>query len=263
MEISTISVGRMNNEAHYLYNVDFYSRIDADTAVKGKLTEVLPAYKQAIDNEDIALKISQKSLNSDKIDEYDRQRDTLFMAIKAVVNAQLSVADPNIHDAAVKVNQLIKDYKLNVRGQLDKETGLLINIIYDLENKYASEVHKLGLDLFLTQLKESNLNVRNYTDSRNKELLDKPDYKLAEARKATDAVYQEVVRQINAHAVLEGDALYKNLIALQNQEIVHYKQQVLKQSVPPSTGGPVRPTEPDTPTDPETPGGGGDRPEIE
>ena len=50
---------------------------------------------------------------------------------------------------------------------------------------------------------------------------------------------------------------------LQNQEIVHYKQQVLKQSVPPSTGGPVRPTEPDTPTDPETPGGGGDRPEIE
>lgn len=38
MEISTISVGRMNNGAHYLYNVDFYSRIDADTAVKGKLT---------------------------------------------------------------------------------------------------------------------------------------------------------------------------------------------------------------------------------
>lgn len=83
MEISTISVGRMNNGAHYLYNVDFYSRIDADTAVKGKLTEVLPAYKQAIDNEDIALKISQKSLNSDKIDEYDKQRDTLFMAIKS------------------------------------------------------------------------------------------------------------------------------------------------------------------------------------
>ena len=239
MEISTISVGRMNNGAHYLYNVDFYSRIDADTAVKGKLTEVLPAYKQAIDNEDIALKISQKSLNSDKIDEYDKQRDTLFMAIKSVVKAQMFVADQEIHTAAAMVNQLIKDYKLNVRGQLDKETGLLVNIIYDLENKYAAEVHKLGLDLFLTQLKESNLSVRKYTDSRNKELLDKPDYKL------------------------EGDALYKNLIMLQNQEIVHYKQHVLKQSVPPSTGGPVRPTEPDTPTDPETPGGGGDRPEIE
>lgn len=261
MEISTISVARMNNGAHYLYNVDFYNRIDTDTVVKGKLTEVLPTYKQAIDNEDTALKISQKSLNSDKINEYDKQRDSLFMAIKAVVKAQMSVADSEVHAAAVKINQLIKDYQLNVRGQLDKETGLLINIIYDLENKYTEEVHKLGLDLFLTQLKESNLNVRNYTDNRNKELLDKPDYKLAEARKVTDAAYQEVVRQINAHAVLEGDTLYKNLITLQNQEIVHYKQQVLKQSVPPSTGGPVRPTEPDTPTDPETPGG--DRPEIE
>lgn len=42
MEISTISVGRMNNGAHYLYNVDFYSRIDADTAVKGKLRRFCP-----------------------------------------------------------------------------------------------------------------------------------------------------------------------------------------------------------------------------
>ncbi|WP_293713677.1 DUF6261 family protein [uncultured Parabacteroides sp.] len=258
MEISTISVGRMNNGAHYLYNLDFYNRIDADTAVKEKLTAVLAAYKQAIDNEDAVLKVSQKSLNSDKISEFDKQRDSLFMAIKAVVKAQLSVADQEVHAAAVRIDQLIKDYKLNVREQLDKETGLLINIIYDLENKYADEVHKLGLDMFLTQLKSSNLNVRTYTDSRNKELLDKPDYKLAGARKATDAIYQEVVRQINAHVVLEGDTLYKNLIMLQNQEIVHYKQQVLKQSVPPSTDIPLIPTDPDTPG-----GGDDDRPVIE
>lgn len=34
MEINKISVVRMNNGAHFLYNTDFYARIDAETAVK-------------------------------------------------------------------------------------------------------------------------------------------------------------------------------------------------------------------------------------
>lgn len=261
MEINNISLARMNNGAHFLYNTDFYTRIIADTAVKEKVLEVLSRYKIAIDNEDVALKVSQKSLNTDYIQNFDNKRDSLFNAIKAVVRAQLTVSDVSVHNAAAKINQLFKDYKIDTKEQLDKETGLLVNFIYDLENKCAAEVEKLALGLFLTQLKEANNNVRTYTDSRNKELLDKPAYKMTEARKVTDAVYQEVVKQINAHAVLEGDATYKNLIALQNQEIVHYKQQVLKQSVPPTPGTPV---EPGTPTDPEPPGGGGsDRPEIE
>lgn len=264
MEINKISVARMNNGAHFLYNTDFYARIEADTTVKEKLTDALPRYKQAIDLEDEALKVSQKSLNTDKIAEFDSKRDSLFIAIKSIVKAQLAVSNADVHDAAVKVSQLIKDYNIAPKEQLDKETGLLVNLIYDLENKYADEIEKLGLGLFLTQLKESNFSVRTYTDNRNKELLEKPAYKLAEARKFTDTIYQEVVKLINAHAALEGDALYKNLITLQNQEIVHYKQQVLKQSVTSPSDAPFIPDTPETPTDPETPGGGeDDRPVIE
>ncbi|WP_278625698.1 DUF6261 family protein [Parabacteroides gordonii] len=265
MEINKISVVRMNNGAHFLYNTDFYARIDAETAVKEKIMEALARYKQAIDLEDEALKISQKSLNTDKIAEFDSKRDSLFIAIKNIVKAQLAVSDTTVHDAATRVSQLIKDYNIKTKDQLDKETGLMLNLINDLENKYAAEVEKLGLGMFLTQLKESNFAVRNYTDSRNKELLEQPAYKLAEARKITDAAYQEVVKLINAHAAVEGDSLYKNLITLQNQEIVHYKQQVLKQSVTSPSDAPLIP---DTPTDPETPGGGSgggedDRPVIE
>lgn len=265
MEINKISVARMNNGAHFLYNTDFYTRIDTETGVKEKITEALARYKQAIDLEDEVLKVSQKSLNTDKIAEFDSKRDSLFIAIKNIVKAQLTVSDPLIHDAAIKVSQLIKDYNINTKDQLDKETGMMLNLINDLENKYAAEVEKLGLGMFLTQLKESNFSVRSYTESRSKELLEKPAYKLAEARKLTDTIYQEVVKLINAHALLEGDTLYKKLITLQNQEIVHYKQQVLKQPVTPPSDAPLIP---DTPNDPETPGGGSgggedDRPVIE
>lgn len=173
MEINKISVARMNNGAHFLYNTDFYTRIDTETGVKEKITEALARYKQAIDLEDEALKVSQKSLNTDKIAEFDSKRDSLFIAIKNIVKAQLTVSDPLIHDAAIKVSQLIKDYNINTKDQLDKETGLMLNLINDLENKYAAEVEKLGLGMFLTQLKDSNFSVRSYTESRSKELLEK------------------------------------------------------------------------------------------
>ena len=92
MEISTISLPRMNNGAHFLYNTDFYNRIEADTKVKNKVAEVLTRYKQAIDHEDEALTISRKSLNTDKIVEYDRRRDSLYVGIKSIVKAQLTVS---------------------------------------------------------------------------------------------------------------------------------------------------------------------------
>ena len=133
MEISTISLPRMNNGAHFLYNTDFYNRIEADTKVKNKVAEVLTRYKQAIDHEDEALTISRKSLNTDKIVEYDRRRDSLYVGIKSIVKAQLTVSDPEIQNAAREINQIIKDYNINVKTQLDKETGLLINFIDDME----------------------------------------------------------------------------------------------------------------------------------
>lgn len=250
MEISTISVSRMNNGAHFLYHTDFYNRILADTKVKEKIAEVLPRYKQAIDNEDLALKISQKSLNSDKIAANDSRRDSIFNGMKKMVNAQMSVTDPEILQAAIAINQLIKDYNINVKDQLDKETGMMINFINDLETKYASQVEKLALNGFLTQLKETNNNVRRYTADRMAEELAKPGFTLNEARKETDKVYKEVIKLINAHILLEGEADYKNLVTLQNKEIVHYKQQVLKQSVTPIPGDPTQPS------DPENPGGG-------
>lgn len=259
MEISTISLPRMNNGAHFLYNTDFYNRIEADTKVKNKIAEVLTRYKQAIDHEDEALATSRKSLNTDKIVEYDRRRDSLYSAIKNIVRAQLVVSDPVVQNAAREIYQVIKDYNIDVKTQLDKETGLLLNFIDDMENKYTDQVEKLALNSFIVQLKQSNAFVRSYTADRSDERMANPAYTLKDARKVTDEVYLEVVKQINAHAVLEGDADYKALISAQNKEIVHYKQQVLKQSVPPVPGDPTAPIEPDAPSG----GGGDDRPEIE
>ena len=58
----------------------------------------------------------------------------------------------NMAQAAKVLTQHIKDYAIDPKMQLDKETGLLINFIDDLEKKYANEVQTLSLGAFVTVL---------------------------------------------------------------------------------------------------------------
>ena len=57
--------------------------------------------------------------------------------------------------------------------QLDKETGLLMNFIDDLEKKYSSEVQTLSLGAFVTALKAANEKVRTLTATRTDERMAK------------------------------------------------------------------------------------------
>ena len=57
--------------------------------------------------------------------------------------------------------------------QLDKETGLLMNFIDDLEKKYSSEVQTLSLGAFVTALKVANEKVRTLTATHTDERMAK------------------------------------------------------------------------------------------
>ena len=74
------------------------------------------------------------------------------------------------------------------------------------------------------------------------------------ARAATDEAYRDLVKMVNAYALVEGDAAYAGFIDYLNAEIVHYKREVLNQkassSTTPTPTDPI-PTEPTEPTEPD------------
>ena len=72
-EISTISLERMNNGAHFLYVSNILTRAEADSKVKTKAAAQVAALKAAVAQEDKDLKISQKSLLTDDIAKADRK----------------------------------------------------------------------------------------------------------------------------------------------------------------------------------------------
>ena len=237
-EIATISLGAMDNGAHFAYHVEIMNRAEADTKIKAKVPALLVAYKAAIAQEDEALKISGKSFTTDQIAEADAQRDAMYLGLKQSVKGYQKMKDPAIQEAVKALNQLFKDYGIVASMQLDKETGLLANLVGDLEGKAKSHVATLGLGVFVTKLKEYNEEVRTAMSARNAEDAGRQVGAMKTARAAVDEAYRMLVKYVNAYALIEGDADYNNFVTLMNALIVRYKRQVLGlKATAPGNGG--------------------------
>ena len=261
-EIYDINIQRMNNGAHFTFVSNILARAEADTAVKEKASELVSNFKTAVSAEDEALKISQKSLLTDEIAKADNDRDALYAGYKKAVEAFLAMPIADMAQAAKVLAQHIKDYKINTADQLDKETGLLVNFITDLEDKYAAQVAKLGLTAFVTNLKEANERVRTLTLQRTNEKMGVTVGALKAARTASDTAYRALVKMVNALALVLDEKDYTAFIDYVNTEVTHYKREVIGQKAKaPSTSGDSSVTNPDSGNKPSEggskPSGGG------
>ena len=261
-EIYDINIQRMNNGAHFTFVSNILARAEADTAVKEKASELVSNFKTAVSAEDEALKISQKSLLTDEIAKADSDRDALYAGYKKAVEGFLAMPIADMAQAAKILSQHIKDYKINTADQLDKETGLLVNFISDLEDKYAAQVAKLGLTAFVTNLKEANERVRTLTLQRTNEKIGITVGALKTARTASDDAYRALVKMVNALALVFGEKDYTSFIDYVNTEVTHYKREVIGQKAKaPSTSGSSSATTPDNGNKPSggssKPNGGG------
>lgn len=253
-EINDINIQRMNNGAHFTFVSNILTRAEADTTVKAKASELVSNFKAAVAAEDEALKISQKSLLTDDIAKADSDRDALYAGYKKAVEGFLAIPVENMSQAAKVLSQHIKDYKINTADQLDKETGLLVNFISDLENKYSSQVSTLGLAAFVTNMKEANEHVRTLTLQRINEKMGVTVGALKTARTASDNAYRALVKMVNALALVFGEKDYTAFIDYVNTEITHFKREVMGQkATAPSTSGSSSATTPGS----SKPSGGG------
>ncbi len=226
-EIQSLPLTSMNNAAHFLFVSNMADRAEKDTTVSEKCKVQVDALRAAVKAEDENLQISAKSLTTDKIAEADRLRDQLYAGYKKAVGGYASFPVADMAEAAKILQQHVKDYKIDVQAQLDKETGLLLNFIQDLEGKFAEQVKALSLTAFVEKLKAANEDVRSLTGQRTDERSAKTAGALKAARAVSDEAYRMLVLHVNAHALLEGVADYAAFIDYANTEIAHFKQEVL------------------------------------
>lgn len=271
-QIENIGLTRMSNGAHFRFMKNILERVKNETSVTAKAAKVINELEVAFKKEDELLKISQKSMLTDEIAAADQERDALYMTCKKTVEAMLGMPVKEVADAAKIVNQKLVDFNIDVKAQLDKETGMLDNLITDLTGPLKAEVQKLSLTPCIERLKEVNDALDKAMSQRDEDKKYVVAGALKAARLASDEAYRNLTTVVNAFVILEGDEQYRDYVAYVNAMIVRVKREVLGQSVDDSgtegpggedTGGEETPdtggTTPEPTPDPNpTPGGGDD-----
>ena len=251
VEIKTLSVGLMNNGAHFTYMTNVLNRAEADEHVKVDAATQVADLKAALAVEDKYFKTSDKNLKTDIIAAADAERDKLSRNFLKTLKALMNMPDETIANSAKALVQMFTDYKFDPDEQLDKQTGILLNMVSDWEGKHAQDVTNTNTGKYVELIKAANERVHSLMVERSDEEKEVPVGALKSARKQTDIAYRALVKMVNALIMVNGETDYADFVKFLNYEIKRYKEEVLNQKVPegtkPDDTTPVDPTpeEPD------------------
>ena len=251
MEIKVISLERMNNGAHFTYMTNVLNRAEADEHIKVDAATQVADLKAALAVEDKYFKTSDKNLKTDIIAAADAERDKLCRNYLKTLKALMNMPDETIANSAKALVQMFIDYELDPDAQLDKQTGILLNMVGDWEGKHAQDVTNTNTGKYVELIKAANERVHSLMVERSDEEKEVPVGALKSARKQTDIAYRALVKMVNALIMVNGETDYADFVKFLNYEIKRYKEEVLNQKVPegtkPDDTTPVDPTpeEPD------------------
>ena len=257
--IEPISLEHMSNGSHFLFITDTVGLATADAKVKTKVTAELTALQTALKAEDDALALSKANLLSKEIKAIDAERDKHYKALRKAITFFLNHPDAEQVKAAPRLERLLKDYNIDPKMQLDRETGLLLNLISDLETKSAADVTALALTPVVQAMKQANDKLREVTRARANDRAVQIVGQLKQAQHTSDEAYRTLIQKVNALAVVEGEADYADFISKMNEQVKHYKQEVLPKAKKKDDG--KQPGDGGKPGEGKKPGDGGKKPD--
>ncbi len=229
VQIGSIHLPNLTNDAHFMYMKDVEKAMKKDKMVDttARLKTAVVALGAAIDEEDEYLMLSKKSQYTDRITAKDRERDSIFRGYRTAVKGMLRMPVADLAKAAADLWQHLKDYNIDPEMQLERETARIMNLVDDLNTKFATQVSKLGLKPYVDALKDANDKVNELLNMRTEDRAQQIAGTLRKARLGTDAAYQDAVCLINAMVIVDAEKDLTPLINFLNANIKRYKEQVM------------------------------------
>ena len=258
-EITTIHLPAVSNGAHFVFIESICKRLDSETELLKNeyFKKAADTLKAAFNEENRYFALSKKSASTDEILAADADRDTLYSAYYRSVKSFLRVSSSDLHTAAKTLWQSLVDYGIKPSMQLERETGAIQNLLEDCEQKYSTEVAKLGLQTVLASLKTANAKVSELLYSRTTEQSKQVAGALRKARQQSDEAFKQVRKVANAMATLGSAEALKPFADFVNQLIKRYEDEVLPKKKKADDG--KQPG--DKPGDGKKPGDGGKKPD--
>lgn len=228
-EINSIHTSSFSNSAHFQFMKDICQRAQTEEALGmvGTINIARTIFAQTFSFEDKYYKLSQLSLVTADINDADRERDTLYSTIHAMITSLLKVPSAEMNRAARAIDAIMRNYDISPAMQLDKESAAIHNFVTDVKSKYSAELALLGMTTLVDKLDAANKLTQQLLLQRTNEKDLGTVGALREARTDCDKAYAYLVKLVNAIALTSTPAPYAGFIDFVNKEIKRYKEQAM------------------------------------
>ena len=224
-KINTLNVKQLRTEECFGY----LKQVLAETSnlpseeTPAAQTTAVNAFETAYDAFDTALKASAVNPATASATDADVERDQSWRAANAYVKAMCNHPTADIAATAAEAKSLFDKYGDPTSLAQTEESGVLHNLLQDLETLDSSKRLSLNLDVWITDLKTKEEAFLAAAAQRTEADAARQVGIVKETRTAAEAAYRSLVDTVNALAMINGDTAYATFIDHVNAMIERQK----------------------------------------
>ena len=213
-KIATLNVKRLRVEEDF----GFLKLVLAETdnlpseETPSALTAAVTTFETAFNAFDAALKASATNPATASATDADAERDLSWRGINAYVKAMCSHPTADVANAASEAKSLFDKYGDPTSLAQTEESGILHNLLQDLEAFDSAKRTMLSLDVWITDLQAKEDAFLAAAAERTEADAARQVGIVKETRTAAEASYRSLVDMVNALAMINGDAAYATFI---------------------------------------------------
>ncbi|MDR1225018.1 MAG: DUF6261 family protein [Tannerella sp.] len=205
--ISTIYFHFFRNDEHYEFMTAVRDLILKFPAVRALVAPFYDSFTGLIDREEQLINVMHKSDYTRTIAEANGRVDHTLAGMREAITVAQHHFDPATAEAARSLRNRFKAFGNIVRKAYEEKIPDVNLLIGDFRSdEYAAKVALAGLSPWIDELQAAETSFEELIALRNAETSKKPQGRLKEIRRKTDALYRRITVHISAAATLEDAA---------------------------------------------------------